>query len=320
MFKKLNTKTLIILLVVFGGLVLFNKLYHAEKSESTFRDVFVAIDTSIVTEIRIYPQAEQGKEIKIIKNGSRWDLQNDKIKTVSDSGAVRGLLATFAEMKSVSLGGTDKESWKDLQVTDSAGTKIIFTTSDNQKYNIVIGKFGYSNQTRNGITYVRHADEEAVYAVEGFLSFSVNQGFNSWRNKILVHGDKNNWNSITFTYPADSSFVLNKSGSAWTVNGEIADSAKTEQYLSQVANMQSSGFVDNYSPSSTPVFTINISGNNQPAPITVHAYPADSTQKFIYHSSLNPDAYFSEAQSNPLNRLFVGRQNFLKSEDAEQKK
>jgi hypothetical protein len=320
MFKKLNTKTLIILLVVFGGLVLFNKLYHAKKSESTFREMFVTIDTSIVTEIRIYPQAEQGKEIKITKNGSRWDLSRDKFTTVADSNAVRSLLATFAELKSVSLGGTDKSSWKDLQVTDSAGTKINFTTSDNQKFNIVIGKFGYNNQTRNGITYVRHADEEATYAVQGFLSFSVNQGFNSWRNKVLVHGDKNNWTNLTFTYPADSSFALNKSGSSWTVNGQPADSSKTEQYLSQLMNLQSSGFVDNYSPSSTPAFTLSISGNNQSAPITVQAYPADSTQKFIYHSSINPDAYFSESQSNFTDRLFVGIRKFLKEEEAGNKK
>ena len=320
MFKKLNTTKLIIILAVLGGLVLFNKLYHEKKSESTFRDVFVKIDTSIVTEIKIYPQAEKGKEIKITKNGSHWELQNEKIKTAADSNAVRGLLASFAEMKSLSLGGTDKSSWKDLQVTDSAGTRIIFTTADNKTYNMIIGKFGYNNETRQGNTYIRHADEEAVYSVEGFLSFSVNQGFNSWRNKVLVHGDKNNWTQLTFTYPADSSFILSKQGSAWTANGEPADSAKAEQYLSGLANMQSAGFADNYSPSSTPVFTLSISVNNQPAPITVQAYPADSTQKLIFHSSLNTDAYFSEGQSNVMSRLFVGRTNFFAQEESLKKK
>jgi hypothetical protein len=65
---------------------------------------------------------------------------------------------------------------------------------------------------------------------------------------------------------------------------------------------------------------VNISGSNQPVAITVQAYPADSTQKFIYHSSLNPDAYFSEAQSNLLSRLFVGRQHFLNVAEADKKK
>ncbi|MCI0611978.1 DUF4340 domain-containing protein, partial [bacterium] len=178
MFKKLNAKTLIILLVILGAIVLINQLYLSKKSESTFRAEFVKIDTGLVNKILVYPRAEQGKEIKMTKTGSGWEVEKEKMKAVADTNAIRGLLATFAEMKSISLAGEDKSSWKDLQVTDSAGTRIKILTTDNQMYDMVVGKFGYNQQTRNGITYIRHADEEAVYTVEGFLSFSVNQGFN----------------------------------------------------------------------------------------------------------------------------------------------
>ncbi|MBK5286261.1 MAG: DUF4340 domain-containing protein [Bacteroidia bacterium] len=320
MFKKLNTNTLIIILVVLGGLFFLNKYFFQGKKENTFRAEFVKIDTSTVTQILIYPKAEQGKEIKITKTGARWDLQKDKIKTDADTNAIRGLLSMFADIKSLSLAGQDKSTWKDLQVTDSLGTRIKFLTGDNKKYDMIVGKFGYNPSSRNGMTYIRHADEEMVYAIEGYLSFSVNQGYNSWRNKTVVHGSKDNWTSLTFSYPADSSFQLNKQENSWTVNGQNVDSTKTEQYLSQLANLQSSGFVDGYTPSSTPVFTLTISGNNQPAPITVQAFPADSTQKFIYHSSLNPDVYFSESQSHFADQLFVGRKKFLKEEESAKKK
>jgi hypothetical protein len=169
------------------------------------------------------------------------------------------------------------------------------------------------------MTYIRHADEEPVYAIEGFLSMSINQGFNSWRNRAFVHGNKDNWNNLTFTYPGDSSFVITKQGTSWMVNGEAADSTKIVSYLNGLASMQSSGFADNYSPSSTPVYTLSIQGNNQ-SPISVQAYPADSTQKFILHSSQNADAYFSEAQSNIMGRLFVGKQSLMKREETAEKK
>lgn len=39
---------------------------------------------------------------------------------------------------------------------------------------------------------------------------------------------------------------------------------------------------------------------------------SDSTQKYILHSSVNPDAYFSEAQSNLADKLFVGKKYLLK--------
>lgn len=320
MFKKLNTTKLIIILLVLGGLIAFNKFYQSKKEESTFREEFVKIDSASVTQVLIYPKADNGKEIKIIRNGNRWDLQNDKIKTQADSNAVRGLLGLFTDMKSASLAGEDRSTWKDLQVTDTSGTRIKILTSANKTYNMVIGKFSYNQETRNGLTYIRHADEDAVYAVEGFLSFSVNQGINAWRVKTFINGNKDSWTSLTFSYPADSSFVLHKNGSEWMINDEKADSAKATQYLSGLATMQSAGFADMNSPASTPVYTLTISGNNQASPITVMAYPTDTVQKLILHSSLNSDAYFSESQSHLADRLFVGRQHFAITAEPLEKK
>ncbi len=309
MFKKFNTKTLIIILVVLGGIVALSK-YQSKKSESTFREEFIKVDTSSVTQILLYPKSEKGKEIKITKNGSVWELQNDKIKTNADSTAVKGLLANFIDVKSISLGAEDKSGWADLQVTDTSGTRIKIIAKD-QTYDLIIGKFGYDPSTRSGITYIRYANEEPVYAIEGFLAMSINQGFNSWRRKAFISGNKDNWNSLTFSYPADSSFMLSKQNNGWTVNGEPSDSAKTVQYLNEIATLQNSSFVDQYTPSSTPVFTLSIQGNNQSTPITIQAYAADSIQKFILHSSLNPDAYFSDGQSHIAERVFKSRTNFI---------
>ena len=95
MFKKLNTSTLLIIFVVLVAIVLFNKFYKSEKEENTFNGEFLKIDTSIVSSIIIVPPAEKGKQIKIIKNGQHWDLQNDKIKTIADSNAIRSLLSSI---------------------------------------------------------------------------------------------------------------------------------------------------------------------------------------------------------------------------------
>ena len=314
MFKKFNTTTLVIILIVLGAILAVNKFFFSEKSESTFNDEFVKIDTGLVTQVLIYPKAEKGKEIKITRQGRGWQLSNDKVKTVADSNQVRNLIKSFANLKSLALTGADKSSWKDLQVEDTSGSRIKIMTSDNKTYDMVVGKFGYNQQTRNGSTNIRRANEEAVYAVEGFLSFTVNQPFNAWRNKLLISGNKDNWNTLTFTYPSDSSFVLSKQNNQWMVNGAPADSAKAAQYLNSIASLQSSNFVEQYTPSSIPAYTLSIQGNNQPAPITVVAYPADSTQKFILHSSLNNDGWFSDMPGNTVQRLFVSSRNFISAE------
>jgi len=311
MFRKFSSTTLVIILVVLIGFVALNKFYFSKKSESTFNEEFVSIDTSMVSEILIYPKAEQGKEIKITRSAKGWELSNGKIKTVADSSAVRNLIGSFKEIKSNSLAGADKSSWAELQVDDSSGSRINIKTNDNKSYEMVVGKFGYNQAARNGVTYIRHANEEAVYGIDGFLSFSVNQPFSGWRNKTFISGNKDNWDNLTFTYPGDSSFVLSKQNNTWMVNGTLADSAKAAAYLNGIASLQNAAFVDSYVPSSTPVFSLSIRGNNQAVPVSVVAYPADSVQKFILHSSQNPDAYFSNAQSHLAEKVFVSSRSFL---------
>jgi hypothetical protein len=183
MFKKLNTTSLLIILALVGGIVIFNKFYQGTKDESTFRPVFVRIDTAAVNSISICPRVEQGKELQLLKKNRHWELHYEQVETDADTGAVKSILAQFAEIKPLSLAGQDKESWVALKVADSSGTKIKITTTDHKSYEMVVGKFTYSPSSRSGMTYIRHANEDAVYAIQGFLAFTVNRPFPSWKSK-----------------------------------------------------------------------------------------------------------------------------------------
>ena len=199
-----------------------------------------------------------------------------------------------------------------LQVADTSGSRIKFITDDNHTYEVIVGKFGFNQASRNGISYVRHVGDDAVYAVEGYLSFMVNHDFTSWRMKTVVVGNKDQWTSLTFSYPADSGFTLVKQNNQWTVNGMPADSMKVSQYLAQLADKHSAGFIDGYVQNSAPVYTLSVSGNNQSKAITVQAFPADPTEKLVIHSSLNPDAWFSETKRPIADGIFVSKQQFIK--------
>ncbi len=317
MSKKLNTKSLLVITIVLAVILLLSK-YQSEKSENTFREEFIKIDTSSVQQFLIYPKAEKGKEIKITRTKTGWELQNDKVKTFADSSAVRSLIANFADMKSLSLGAQNKEGWNDLQVSDTTGTRLKIICKD-KSYEIMVGKFGYNSASRNGISYVRHVSEEATYAVGGFLSLNVNQGFNAWRLKTFIKGNKNNWTSLTYSYPGDSSFVLNRQNNSWKVNGAATDSLFTDQYLSRISNLPCSEFADDFSPASTPIYTLTIQGNNQLSPIVIRAYQ-DLNHKYVLNSSLNNDAYFSDAQGSLINAVFVSSNSFMKHAENKKKK
>ena len=311
MFKKLSTRNLLIILLVLGAIVFYTNYRDSKKGESTFRSQFVTIDTASISTVLLYPKAEQGKEIKFTKNGAKWDLQNDKIKTFSEPATVMGLINSFANLKAQSLAATSKSKWDELLVGDTSATRIKFITSDNQTYDIMVGKFGYNNETRSGTTYVRMHEEEEVYSVEGFLSFSVNQPFNSWRKRVLTTGGQENWTKLTFIYPGDSSFILSKQNNQWMMADRVCDSTLTANYISSIANLNSDKFLDNYNPGlNNPVYTLNIEGNNQ-SPITIKAFAADSTVRFAIHSNLNADAYFNDAQSQLAEKVFTTQKKFF---------
>lgn len=311
MFSKLNTKTLLILMALLGGVVAYTYWSDSEKGESTFRADFCSIDTNAVTQILIYPKADNYKEVKFTKAGTNWELSNDKIKTVVDSQTVRGLLTGFALLKAQSLAATSSDQWNEYLVGDTSGTRIKFVTPS-KTFDIMVGKFGYNNQTRSGTTYVRMYDEKEVYSVDGFLSFMVNQPFNSWRNRIITKGGQESWKQITFTYPADSGFVMTRDSAGWLIDGLRADSAQATSFIQAIAQLNSSEFADDYKPgANAPVYTVTIEGDNFVS-ISIKAFPADALMRFAVNSSLNPEAYFDDAKSDIISRLFVSKSKFLK--------
>ena len=156
-------------------------------------------------------------------------------------------------------------------------------------------------------TFVRLYNDKDVYEVDGFLDMTFNQGANVFRDGTIIKSDFNNWQQLQFTYPADSSFQLVKSGNNWLIKDSIADSAKTVNYLRRLANVSNNSFIDNITidPNSKPTFSLNVTTIDLQF-IEVKGFQ-DSTS-FIIHSSQNPEAWFDG--SNFSKTIFVGKSSF----------
>lgn len=332
MLKKLNTKTLVIIFTSLVVIIFITKIFDDKKGGRTFKEELVNIDTSFVNVVLVYPNSEQHKEIKLTKNVESWTVQRETISSEADTSYVRNLLGTFSLVKPQRLAATEESKWKEYNVDDSLGTRVKFLSGEKVLLDIVVGKFSFNNMTRSGISYLRLSGEEDVYAVDGFIPMAVNQPFNEWRNKSIFKGNKEDWTKISFSYPG-SSFILLKDNGKWELRPErfaaiaagvvaepvrsemeglIIDSNKVDQYLNELANLSSSSFVDNYSPSSSPAMWLTIEGNNMAAPVTIKAFPSDSINQFIINSSFNTNAYFSAAKGNLTGRIFKKLPDFQK--------
>jgi hypothetical protein len=96
---------------------------------------------------------------------------------------------------------------------------------------------------------LRKADEDDVYAVEGFLSASFNKDIPNWRDKQVWEFNQQDIQRVDFLYPADSSYSIQRAGAdQWTSNGDTLATRLVDNVMSRLANVRASGFVDDSSP------------------------------------------------------------------------
>lgn len=318
--KFLNTKTLIILLVILGGIYLITKL--TEKEDRTFRSEMATIDSANVTKMVILPKlGSDGNEVTITKTGYEWKLESAGKTYKADPSSIKNVMAELMRMKSERVAAIDESKWKEYEVSDSTGTRIQVYDGKTMISDLYVGKFDYQQpqgpqsqyqQNRGKMsTFVRPAEDKTVYVVDGFIKMSIQPNVDAYRDKTLCASNKDDLTKITFNYSSYDNFVLSKEEGKWFLNGLLTDSVKTYAYLNKLTRLTSSNFIDDVEPTSnTPHFQVKIEGNNL-LPIELKAFPADSTNKYIITSSKVPDSKYSGQKAGLFERIFVDRSEFF---------
>lgn len=319
MAKSLNNKTL---LYILGALILLFvavKWYQRARVERTLKTDLIEIDTNKVTEILLYPACEKGAVIKFFKEGKDWKVKKGQLVCETESNTVKSLLSTLQDMKVKSLVSKDKNKWTEYQVTDSAATKVKVLQGKKVVANLYLGRFSYqpTNQRYGmyggggvmGTTYVRLANENEVYAVDGFLVFTFNQNFNMFRKQALAKFEPSQIEKIRFNYPADSGYVVELTNNKWLLAGIPADSNKVATFLNRLSYRSSTDFNDHYVPQGNAMYTVTLEGKAI-KPITIEAYPfrADT---LVVNSTYNPKSWFNFSQKTLLEEIFYPKSKFL---------
>ncbi|MBN1416013.1 MAG: DUF4340 domain-containing protein [Bacteroidales bacterium] len=325
MYKKLDIKKLSFLFIFLLLLVTLVFLIDQKKGKKTFRTDLFDADTAEITAIIIYPRSDPDKPLTLIRDKSDWVLKSGEKQFSADGGMIREMLRNLNDLKALRIAATDKAKWQEYEVSDSLSTKVQVKKGKKTVSTLYIGRFSYQMPKNTNpydyygrqakiSTYVRTGEEESVYVVEGFLSMTFNRSVNDFRNKVIIHSNQNDWNRLTFSYPADSSFTLIKDKGSWSVDGIVIDSAQVYGYLNSIAYVSSEDFVDDQKPvSNRPDYSLKIEGDNMIKPILISAFAADTTLGCLISSSMNEGVYFNGKKSGIPEKIFISKRSFLQN-------
>jgi hypothetical protein len=322
MSKRFNNKRLFYLLLGLAIILILTLLVKIPKETATFRSHIVDFDTSAVIKIILNNRISDGNTIEFTRSGDKWLVQQGKIKSATEAGAVQNIFSDVLNIRPQSLAANNQASWKEFNLTDSLATRIRFLTSKGKILaDIMIGKLdfkqpdkpngGFSGNNIKMTSYVRLSNRKEVYAVDGLIPFSFNIKFEDWRDKSFLHSNKNEIASLSYIYPADSSYNLIKKDSIWYSGSLKADSLTVDNYLSSLALVHGQEFKDDFTPISNPAYQMLVQGINS-LNLSIECYEGNSPDGHIFNSSLNPKVYFIDRKGILFKQLFKPQSYFLK--------
>jgi hypothetical protein len=319
MIKKLNNKQLLLILLALGSIYGITMFIRNKKGENTFHtNIIPKIDTTKLNTMYIYPKLKQGKPIRFDLKGKTWMVSSGGITSRAEERAQHYIIQLIEGITPDHLATNDPAQWKDYDVTDSSGTRIVLLNNADTLIDLLVGRFSYNQQLRKAMSCVRLHNQNEVYSVDGFLTMNVANDFVSWRDRQLISGEPQAWTKLTYSSHGDSGFtVTHDLMTGWQVDGKKPDSITTAQLLLKLSQQNYGAFVDGFDTNKMlAAYSLKIEGTNVPTFI-VKAYPsADSASQYVITSTLNHGAYMNGKNQGLFNNIFPGKDAFFKHTEA----
>lgn len=307
--KKINNKVLFIIIIGLAAVFALSRVFRSPKLEGNIRKDLVELDSSKITEIRI--AAPDQTPIIVQRQDGKWMVRRGELTFEADVDRVNSTLLTLKSLRADRMVTRKEEKWADFKV-DTTGIEVsIFAGSDNVA-DVWIGKTGFNqgaaNQfgqpSINPFTYVRLNGESEVYVINSFVS--VGSGLNDWRNKALVRMPVDKIAKIAFTYPADSSYVLEKRDTIWNSGPATVKRQTVSEYLGSIGLKNMTTFSD-IMPTGSPLMSVEFSTPSGTA-CKVDAWKDETG--WIVTSTVQPGVYFTTQGNVPDRELFLPRSKF----------
>jgi len=171
-----------------------------------------------------------------------WQVYTPDRKTsyTADSAAVQALLDSLSALTTASMVARNPDRHALYEVTPETGLRVEVLTHEGRiAAAVVIGKNGPNIFS----TYVRTADSDDVYLVDGILQTTASKTLNEWRDKTVFKLDPGLMRA--YTVSGDRSLTLHKNDDVWQANqGETVTAEAAAQLMRTFAGLNAADFAE----------------------------------------------------------------------------
>ena len=259
---------------------------------------------SIVDQILV-SSGVNGEAFQLTKSGQGWTASNGDIEVPAVEGPVRSILSQLADVKSKRIVTKNPDNWATYETDDAQGTRIEALANGKKLADVVIGTFKFDQTSQSASSYLRKKDDNAVYLVDGFMSMTLKQGFDNYRDKQLVKVNAADVTKLTLQ-SGENTHAFQKSDDQWYYAGmEQVDSTSMAAYLQRLSSLSGYEFVDGFQGGQNPMMQLEVQGNNMMNQLVLSCYEGPDAEKpFVIHSTMNPKAYFASDSTGIYQNLF----------------
>jgi len=295
----MKNKILWIIFAALLSLFILSKLFN-KKTVRSFTTDIIKIDTAAVDRI-VFHNADPNAKFEILKNGDSWTVKNNTVEADAQISSVSSLLNNLNNIKAQRPVAKSKDKWVEYEVDEENGKRIELFNGSKSVEDLVIGRFNFNQQTRSAKSYVRRSNDESVYVIDGFISMSISQSMDAFRDKTVVNFPANSL--VSFQLESESGSRILKKENYWlNQNGEVQDSTGMVNLVNNLSNVNGTGFYDSPLKNNTPIKTLTLI-DTEGKSATISCYESDGS--FVIHSSQNPDSYFKSDSSGIFKTLFL---------------
>lgn len=283
----MSTNTKWVLVFAFIMLIIGLNQYFGQQKDNSFQSTLISFHPQDID--RIHIKTSPKDSFQLLKNNDRWLLSAQNVHESIQADKVMALLKYLKNIRTQKIISQQTNNWSDYQLAENQGVQVCLQSQQEKATCIRFGNTQFTTEDKKLEAYVRLANQDKVYSINGFSKSQLNTDFNYYRNNVVT-AIKQSISRMRIQTDS-SSFEAQKWQQQWVdEDKKLLDSTLWTDLSKQISHINATHFADD-------VDELKIA-EEQYAQLNIYTY-TDSVQLNIYHNKDKALAFTIQSQQHP---------------------